>query len=399
MHTIIIHQHDPTIHYAGGIGTFINAFVKYAPSDLDVSLVGVVTDPARYRIGRWHQVRVGERACRFLPIVAGHPVRRDPVPLTLRFTWALRRYRAHLGAEDAILTFHRIEPTLAVRRLPNPKVLFLHGHIQDLRNPKTEMTWGKFPWLYFWLEGQLIQTLSRVYICRKDALAFYQARYPALTGRLALFPTLVDGEIFRPLAEAERVQIRRQLAQTHHFSPESRIVVFVGRFEGSKDPLLLLEAFRRLNGKAGQALLVLIGAGTLAGAMQAFIQNHGLSKTVRILEPKVPREIARWMNIADCFVLSSAYEGMPIAVLEALRCGVPVVSTAVGEIPRLVPNDRVGRLVRTRDPEAFAEAIVATLRQPPDRDACQRQVAPYTASKVLAQVYAAYHELHDHAAH
>lgn len=88
-----------------------------------------------------------------------------------------------------------------------------------------------------------------------------------------------------------------------------------------------------------------------------------------------------------------------MVVLEALQCGLPVVTTDAGEARRVVQGTTVGRLVRERTPQALGAAVAEVLRQRPDRAACQREVAPYMASKVLAQVYAAYRELHDHAAH
>lgn len=175
--------------------------------------------------------------------------------------------------------------------------------------------------------------------------------------------------------------------------PRSRWLLFAGRFEGQKDPRLLLEAFRRLNGTGGQTVLILIGTGRLEASMRVLIQQQGLSPIVRMLPPQPQPQLARWMNAADCLVLSSAFEGMPRVVVEALGCGLPVVSTDVGEARRLVQNSVTGRLVGDRTPEAFAAGIAEVLRQPPDREACRRQIAPFTARKVLAPVYAAYREL------
>ncbi len=73
--------------------------------------------------------------------------------------------------------------------------------------------------------------------------------------------------------------------------------------------------------------LVVIGNGALHREVEAGIATRGLSKRVTLLGALSAANIARWLRAADLFVLSSAYEGMPIAVLEALACGLPVAST------------------------------------------------------------------------
>jgi len=393
MRVIMCHQHDPGLTHVGGIETFINTFVKYAPQDVEVSLVGVTADPAARPVGRWQRLRVGDRDVEFLPIAAGHPRRRTRVPLSLRFTWALARHRAVVDVEGAILTFHRIEPALAWRAVPAPKVLFHHLHMEDLYNPKTESAWRVAPWLYFWLERQLIDGMSRIFCVREDAAASYRKRYPALAGRITFVPTWVDEDVFDSWPEQVRRVERRQLARRFGFDPNSRLLLFVGRFEGQKDPLLLLEAFRRLNGLAAATRLVMIGEGSLEPDIRAFVDSHGLAESVLLPGPQPQAEIVRWMNAADCLCLSSAYEGMPIVVLEALRCGLPVVATATGETPRLLAGNRVGVLVHERSPEAFGQALTTLLQRPPDRRACQQQVAPFGARQIVGQLIAAYREL------
>lgn len=395
MRVMLIHQHDPTSHHVGGIGTFLNTFIKYAPADFDVSVVGVAVDPKTYPIGRWHRLHSGEKPFDFLPIVAADPCCRGRVPLSLRFTGALIRYRRRLDFHDAILDLHRVEPSLALRDLANPKVLFLHSHPKDLSNPHTEVVWGKAPRLYFWLERHLIQGMARIFIVREDAVGFYKARYPKLAERFTFLPTWVDEEVFVSLPDAERERQKRELAQAHGLRLTDRLVLFVGRFEGQKDPLLLLRAFRHLNGLQSQTRLVMIGDGSLEPAIRSFIEANRLTHGVRLLGPQPQVEIARWMNIADCLCLSSAFEGMPRVVVEALQCGLPVVSTDVGEARRLIGNSVAGRLVRERTPQVLGAAMAGLLSQPPERKACQQQAAPFSARKVLEQVYSAYRDLND----
>jgi glycosyltransferase involved in cell wall biosynthesis len=275
--------------------------------------------------------------------------------------------------------------------------LFLHAHPQDLRNPQTEVIWGRFPWLYFWLERRLMDAMARIYIVREDAVDWYRTRYPQHADRFAFLPTWVDEEVFTSLSDADRVRQKQQVARAHGFDPSHRLLLFVGRFEGQKDPLLLLEAFRRLNGLMQETRLIMVGEGSLESKIRAFVADRGLARLVRIVGPQPQSELARWMNVADCLVLSSAFEGMPRVVVESLQCGLPVVATEVGEVPRLVRTEQAGQLVRERTPESFGAAIAGVLRATPNRDACRQQVAAYSAQQILEHVYGAYRALNSDA--
>jgi len=89
------------------------------------------------------------------------------------------------------------------------------------------------------------------------------------------------------------------------------------------------------------------------------------------------------------FLLTSRFEGMPCAVVEAIGCGLPVVTTNVGEVGRIVVNGATGMVVAERTAGALAEALDQVLARPAEtwRDACLRAVAPYRPKAVLATVY------------
>jgi glycosyltransferase involved in cell wall biosynthesis len=99
-------------------------------------------------------------------------------------------------------------------------------------------------------------------------------------------------------------------------------------------------------------------------------------------------EVAGWLRAADLFVCCSAYEGMPIAVLEALATGVPVVTNGVGEISRVVHDGVNGIVVKTDTARAFGRAIAEALHLlDAFRPACRPSVAPYAPEVVLRRLY------------
>ncbi|HEX2291734.1 MAG TPA: glycosyltransferase, partial [Gaiellaceae bacterium] len=110
------------------------------------------------------------------------------------------------------------------------------------------------------------------------------------------------------------------------------LVVAVGRLKAPKDPLTLVRALARL--PAGSYEAVLVGEGPDRPRLAAEIDALGLGDRVRLAGDR--RDVPELLAGADVFVLSSASEGMPVSVLEAMAAGLPVVASRVGGIPELV---------------------------------------------------------------
>jgi glycosyltransferase involved in cell wall biosynthesis len=101
-----------------------------------------------------------------------------------------------------------------------------------------------------------------------------------------------------------------------------------------------------------------------------FLVDADLEQSVVLLGPVGPREKRALLSQSDVFVMPPRHiEGMPYVLLEAMRAGLPVVSTPVGFIPSMVDDGRTGLLVRPGDPEALSQALVALLQDRPLREA------------------------------
>jgi glycosyltransferase involved in cell wall biosynthesis len=91
-----------------------------------------------------------------------------------------------------------------------------------------------------------------------------------------------------------------------------------------------------------------------------------------------------WMSRAAVFVLSSAWEGSPGVLVEAMACGCPVVSTDCPSGPaEILAGGRYGRLVPVGDDEALAGAIIETLDAPSDRDALRARARDFDADRAV----------------
>ena len=388
MRAWILHPHDPCVDYASGVGTMINTFIANAPEDLELKLIGITVDPAHRPVGQWSKVTVGGREIDQLPVLAAHPSIRSRIPVSLSYTRRLKKRLRRLDLGRDSLLFHRLEPAWAAARLPNQRLMFLHYHPEDqVLGKGTEVTWRRFPWLYFWLEKNLLPRVEHLWSERSDAIEWWMERYPALRGKADFLPTWADDAVFHVYPEERRTRLRSQLCAAAGLDPAKPLCVFAGRFEAQKDPMLLMRSWKALEATHADAQLVLAGEGSFGPEMSAYAASDGLTGRVHFAGALSQQQVAEWLNAADAFVLSSAFEGMPLAMIEALACGTPVASTRIGESPRLVNRPEHGRLVEERHPEALAAAIAEVLRQPRDRDACVDSARPFTPRQVLAPVY------------
>jgi glycosyltransferase involved in cell wall biosynthesis len=387
-HIGIFHPGDPVGPIPGGIDTVVRGVLKHAPPDLEYTLIGATSDARARPVGREIPVRIGDRAARFLPLVAADPsAARGVVPLSVRYMWALRRsLRTGRLRHIDILDFHRVEPLAVFTNDPRPKNVMMHQDMAVIRNKQCDIGWRHAPWLYERLERSLLADAAHVFCVRQSAVDRYQALFPALAPRFSFLPTWVDIDLFHSATDpGARQRTFEQLRIPHN----AHLLISVGRLDRQKDPLLMLEAFAIAALTRPEIHLLIIGDGNLRSDVEQRVRVLGLQDKITMPGARQPREVSELLRASDLFVLSSAYEGMPIVVLEALASGVPVVTTDVGEVSRVVRNGINGAVIADRTPPALAGAICDTLTMI-DRyrgGPCEQAVSSYHPERVLSQIY------------
>lgn len=164
-------------------------------------------------------------------------------------------------------------------------------------------------------------------------------------------------------------------------------ILSVGTLKKQKDQATLIKAFARLPANLN-AKLTILGEGSLRFELAALIAQLGLQDSVEM--PGFVVDPYPWFRSADLFVLSSRWEGFGNVIVEALECGVPVVSTDCPSGPaEILAGGRYGRLVPIQDPTALATAIAQSLAEPVDRNILMRRAKDFTVS-VIADQYLAY---------
>jgi len=231
----------------------------------------------------------------------------------------------------------------------NPKVVTLHGRIlHGVRLKKGPLV----AWLYRIVESFCLKRCAAVIAVDEGTRAYYIQEYPWLQKKLRVIPVGIDLGRFQPL---DRDKSRAEWG----FKSGEKIIMYVGRLEIEKDLGFLIEVQRAVVQQMPEARLVLVGDGRDRSRLEDMAKDM-IPDKVLFLGAQRPDRIPDLLNCADVLALCSLFEGSPTTVKEALACGVPVVSTPVGDVAQVVRDGRNGRVV-PKDGGEFARALVEML--------------------------------------
>ena len=197
-------------------------------------------------------------------------------------------------------------------------------------------------------------------------------------------PRATIGTIYNPTLTTEITEKTKAPISHTWFSPTTLPVILgIGRLVPQKDFPTLLKAVAHVNRKYPARLLIL-GEGRERATLEALASELSIAKNVSLpgFEPNPYAFLAR----ASVFVLSSAWEGLPNALIEALACGCPVVSTNCPSGPQeILSNGTFGPLVPVGDHLALAEAILQTLEHPPNVERLRSRAAEFDIQTITEQ--------------
>jgi glycosyltransferase involved in cell wall biosynthesis len=204
---------------------------------------------------------------------------------------------------------------------------------------------------------ELAALADRFAHARADAI-IHECRYDAaLAARWHLLPRGARCEVI--YNGIDRAELPRAA------NTDLRCVAFLGRLCFQKDPDLLAEIAAGL-GRAGYRLRV-IGSGELEGEFRARLRALGVESKVEMLGALPRAQALESLASAAALVLPSRWEGLPIAPIEAMAIGVPVVAANVSGLPEIVDSGVSGALIDERRPEPYVAAIRALCEDPTRR--------------------------------
>ncbi len=262
---------------------------------------------------------------------------------------SMRRWLAANPSVDVINTHSSTDSWLAAiacQSLRNPPVIVRTRHISPAVSTNRSTRW-----LYTKATEHIVITGEKL---RQTLIR--DNGFPA--EMMTSVPTGQDTERYFPVKDrAEKTRIRQQLNL-----PDDKIIIGIlatlRTWKGHQD---LIEAIAKLN--RTDLLLLVVGDGPNRPAIEATIAKHGLADHVFMADNQ--QDVTPWLQAMDIFTLPSwANEGVPQGILQAMLCGLPVISTPIGSIEEAVLNGVTGLIVPPRDIGALSGQLGALLADP-----------------------------------
>jgi glycosyltransferase involved in cell wall biosynthesis len=199
-----------------------------------------------------------------------------------------------------------------------------------------------------------------------DSLRRHLAALGADAGKIEVVGNGVDTDLFHPV---DRAAARRAL----DIPEEAKVLVSVGGLVERKGFHRVIEVLPELRKTFSDLVFLIVGGGgpegDISGRLRRQAAELGLGDAVRFLGPLPPAALKEPLSAADVFVLATSNEGWANVFLEAMACGLPVVTTDVGGNREVVCREELGTVVSFGDPAALATALREALGKSWDRDA------------------------------
>ena len=282
-----------------------------------------------------------------------------------RFARAAVAYRPEVChiATSVGLSFLKHSVCVAIARLLGSKVL-LHPHCSFY------FFYERRPKAWQWFARKVIGLCDSVIILSKEWMALQEA-VPSC--QLHYLPNAIDLSSY--------VEVARERIATKSDKPCLHVLYLghVGKDKGSFD---LIAAATKVLGQEKNVVFELVGHEQAHGDIKQLkeeVVEAGFEQFIHFQSPVTGSEKIEQFRRADLFVYPSYHEGMPMAVIEAMACGLPVIATQVGGLPDLVLPGVNGLLVPAGQPDQLANAIQQLIADP------QLRYAMQTRSLQLAQ--------------
>jgi len=265
--------------------------------------------------------------------------------LWLYLYWLFKRERILIiQTHHVVQLFNAIIPAL----LNGIKIIHTEHEYQSfLNNPK---------------DLQILRVLCRM--CHSfvtvgnDVTEFFETKKVLPKGKIITIP---NGVSLNNCTYADKKNTGKEFG----FTDNHLIIGITARLEWRKDHKTLLQAFANVVKKIPNARLLIIGDGCLKDELNMYAKGLGIETAVIFTGAR--GDVKNILSILDVFVLSSVHEGLPVALLEAMAAGKPVVCTSVGEIPKVIVHGKTGLLLSPSDPKALASALIFILQNDTER--------------------------------
>ena len=174
--------------------------------------------------------------------------------------------------------------------------------------------------------------------------------------KICLIPNSVDTSRYVPVKSGEKIALRQKLNL-----PQNRtIAIYTGRLVSYEGLPLLLKVWDEIRQKHENILLILSGTGGLdihncEDVLKEYVRVHGLEN--HVLFTGAVQNVPEYLQASDFFAFPTENDAFPSSIVEAMACGLPVVSTPVGAIKTIITNGKTGLLIQPGNAEQLFQAL------------------------------------------
>lgn len=359
----ILEPIDPDTPAAGGIKTVIDLIISGV--DKDFVLVGV-TNNKKLVLGNPYERSINNRSFVYIPIAyAPRSNLKKTIPDSLSFSLALLKFRNRLKLHNAHA--HRVEIGFVASLLFWPTIKlnqFVHTQAHGLTSKKSESFWKYLKPVYFQIEKHVLKKSDSVLVFNYSD----SKRLAKISNKVTWIQTSYREETFYPKT-SESSQVPK--------------LIWVGRFEKTKNPILALE-FIKIAHKINPSIeAVFIGDGTLKKDMSFWIDENFMNKEIKIIPPLSPEDLASQLRHGYALLITSWFEGSPTAPLEANACGIPVISTKDADPENYIGNTN-GVIISGVDESQVEVALRKVMNLTPQ--SCIHAAYPRRSSVMLTKI-------------
>jgi glycosyltransferase involved in cell wall biosynthesis len=172
-----------------------------------------------------------------------------------------------------------------------------------------------------------------------------------------LYPPSANASVTIPIGTNNFSDVTPAIRETPRGEP---VFIAIGSFVPEKNHTFVINVFNQYYRTNGKGFLWLVGDGRSRPQLEHLVSSLGLGDRVRFWGYR--SDAIALLKAADVFIMPSLIEGLPAVILEAMACGVPVVTSSVGGIPEVVKNDVTGICVVEMSPDVYVQKIEALLK-------------------------------------
>ncbi len=376
MEVIQVYHHDPCDRGKGGAVRYLSNLLKYLPQrGIFTTLYGVEINECPQNLNFKHE-----------PILKNS---------NLFWVYLIKLFikLPFLRIDSkSIIHVHRIEyviPFIFFKR-NNRLVLTLHGE----RLATGREIYSKFVFFFISKIYRIVEYLSLkrshhiVAVSDEVKDSFLNFNKNSLL-KFSVIPVGVDLNLFRPLN-------KNFSRKKWKIGVKTKVILFVGVLGKIKNLNFLINSFSRFIVEYPDSLLIIVGDGPEKHFLEKNVSELSINSKIKFMGEIENEELPEIYNLADIFAFTSISEGSPTVIREALACGVPIVSTDVGDVKDVIKNSKAG-LISEYDVKSFSGALIKLESQIRNdgslKEKCIESVKPYSFEIVAEEYIQIYRKL------